>query len=89
MTQSEYKIIRAFLSQSCGIMLGDNKQYLVKNRLSALLIKFDLASFTELSAIIQANNVMAGKVKQAVVDAMTTNETFWFRDDMQFATSTS
>ena len=80
----EYKIIQQFLSQSCGIVLGESKQYLVKNRLSSLLGKFDLASFSELSVSLHANSPAAMKIKAAVVDAMTTNETFWFRDDMQF-----
>jgi len=84
MIQSEYKIIQNFLSQSCGIVLGESKQYLVKNRLGGLLAKFDLASFSELASVIQANSSLSSKVKVAVVDAMTTNETFWFRDDMQF-----
>ena len=83
-TLNEYKIIQQFLSQSCGIVLGENKQYLVKNRLAGLLVKYDLASFSELSASLQASSLVAMKVKTAVVDAMTTNETFWFRDDLQF-----
>lgn len=84
MTTNEYKIIQNFLSQSCGIVLSDNKQYLVKNRLNGLLVKFDLASFTDLASALQANSTLSMKLKVAVVDAMTTNETFWFRDDMQF-----
>ena len=83
-TLNEYKVIQQFLSKSCGIVLGESKQYLVKNRLSGLLVKLDLASFSELSAFLQASTPIAMKVKTAVVDAMTTNETFWFRDDMQF-----
>ena len=83
-TLNEYKIIQQFLSQSCGIVLGENKQYLVKNRLAGLLVKYDLASFSELSASLQASSLVAMKVKTAVIDAMTTNETFWFRDDLQF-----
>ncbi len=84
MTINEYKIIQAYLNQACGIVLNDNKQYLVKNRLGNLLPKFDLASFSELATAIQSNSTLSSKVKVAVVDAMTTNETFWFRDDMQF-----
>jgi chemotaxis protein methyltransferase CheR len=84
MTPSDYSVIQNFLSQSCGIVLGDNKQYLVKNRLSSLLLKFDLASFSELVSAMQTISPMSQKLKAAVVDAMTTNETFWFRDDLQF-----
>ncbi|MCK4841789.1 MAG: protein-glutamate O-methyltransferase CheR [Methylococcales bacterium] len=85
MEANEYKMIQSFLSQSCGIVLGDSKQYLVKNRLAGLLQTFDLASFAELAVALQAKSAAYTKIKNAVVDAMTTNETFWFRDDMQFS----
>ncbi len=84
MTTSDFKIIQNFLSQHCGIVLGDNKQYLVKNRLAGLLSIFDFSSFSELVNNIQMSGPMSLRLKTAVVDAMTTNETFWFRDDMQF-----
>jgi chemotaxis protein methyltransferase CheR len=84
MKSNEYQIIQNFLSQSCGITLGERKQYLVINRLSSLLIKFNLTSFSELTSIIQTNSSVAIRVKAAIVDAMTTNETYWFRDEMQF-----
>ncbi len=84
MTLNEYNIIQHFLSQSCGIELGENKQYLVKNRLNGLLNKFDMASFSVLVNALQTRSPLSIKLKTAVVDAMTTNETFWFRDDMQF-----
>ena len=84
MTANDYKVIQHFLSHSCGIVLSENKQYLVKNRLTKLLTKFELDSFTKLASLLQTNSSAATPVKAAVVDAMTTNETFWFRDDSQF-----
>ncbi|MCK5831562.1 MAG: protein-glutamate O-methyltransferase CheR [Methylococcales bacterium] len=84
-TLNEYKIIQHFLNESCGIVLTDNKQYLVKNRVTRVLEQFNLASFHELTVAIQViSNARNQKLKAAVVDAMTTNETFWFRDDTQF-----
>ncbi len=83
-TGNDYQIFQQFLSQSCGIVLGESKQYLVINRLSCLLEKFDLISFSELAGFLQASCPVSLKIKVAVIDAMTTNETFWFRDDMQF-----
>ncbi len=84
LTPLEYKAIGNFLSHSCGIVLGENKQYLVQNRLSFLLKKFDFSSFSDLVSCLQSNVVAAQQVKAAVIDAMTTNETFWFRDEVQF-----
>ena len=84
MTLTEYKIIQDFLNQSCGIILNDSKQDLVKNRLSTLLPKFNLGAFSDLTTAIQKNTPISPKVKSAIIDAMTTNETFWFRDESQF-----
>lgn len=80
----EYQAIRNFLSQSCGIVLGESKLYLVQNRLSSVLRKFDLDSFADLVSALQSPLPGARNIRTAVVDAMTTNETFWFRDSAQF-----
>lgn len=82
---AEYQVIQQFLSQSCGIELGDSKQYLVKSRLLPLLSKFEFPSFAELASNLQSAAFSAQKLKSAVIEAMTTNETYWFRDDRQFA----
>ncbi len=82
--EHDYQVIREFLAQSCGIVLGENKQYLVQNRLNTLLKKFEFSSFSQLIDFLRSDKINAQKVKTAVIDAMTTNETFWFRDTMQF-----
>ncbi len=84
----DYQLIKDYLAQSCGIMLGDNKQYLVQSRLAFLLEKFNLASYAELVDVIMANRMQSKMLKTAVVDAMTTNETFWYRDSAQFTALT-
>jgi len=83
-TSREYSEFQVFLRQSCGIEIGENKQYLVKNRLMAVLKEFDLASFSELLKHLNKGSGYSGRLQSRVVDAMTTNETFWFRDDTQF-----
>jgi chemotaxis protein methyltransferase CheR len=77
-----YDKFRAFLEQQCGIVLGENKQYLVISRLSPLMEKFDIKSLSEL--ILQALNPAKRQLQAAVIDAMTTNETLWFRDEYPF-----
>ena len=80
--QSEYRLFRDFLQQSCGILLGENKQYLVTSRLGKLMAKENIGSLTELvNRIRLASN---RTLKEAVIDAMTTNETLWFRDGYPF-----
>ncbi len=85
MTQQEFKCFQQFLVQACGIVLSDSKQYLVRNRLSGLLPRFGLRSFSDLLDVLQSESLVSSKIKVATIDAMTTNETFWFRDESHFA----
>lgn len=80
--QAEFDQFRQFLEEACGISLGDNKQYLVTNRIRRILEEHKLNSFSELvKSLKQGFN---RKLKEQVIDSMTTNETFWFRDNYPF-----
>lgn len=73
---------RRFLKNEAGIELGLNKQYLVDTRIRKILIDYKMASVKDLvNAISLPRN---RDLKQKVIDAMTTNETFWFRDTYPF-----
>jgi len=85
LSAADYRVIQVFLSVACGIELKDDKQYLVKSRLLSLLGKHDVSSLAELAMLLQSNSTVGAKVKSAVIEAMTTNETFWFRDEKQFS----
>lgn len=76
--QNEFDLFRQFLEEACGISLGDNKQYLVTNRIRRILEDNNIASFGELVRLLRLG--IHRKLKDQVVDSMTTNETFWFRD---------
>ena len=80
--QNEYDQFRLFLEQQCGIVLGENKQYLVKSRLAPLMSRFNVDSLSEL--VTKTLGVHERQLRAAVVDAMTTNETLWFRDQYPF-----
>jgi chemotaxis protein methyltransferase CheR len=77
---AEYDQFRQKLEQYCGIMLGDNKEYLITSRLRRLLENEKLSNLSELMMAMDRNLTLKGMV----VDAMTTNETLWFRDDHPF-----
>jgi chemotaxis protein methyltransferase CheR len=79
---NSYQQFRAFLEQQCGIVLGDNKQYLVKSRLAPLMSKFSVNSLAEL--VSRTLKPTERQLRAAVIDAMTTNETLWFRDEYPF-----
>lgn len=82
LTPIEFEEFRAFLKSIAGIDLGDNKQYLVSTRLRRVLVEYDCTTLTQLTKLIK----MPGnkQEKQKVIDVMTTNETFWFRDSYPF-----
>ena len=73
-----YQQFRIFLEQQCGIVLGANKQYLVISRLAPLMAKFDVGTLDEL--VTRTLSPIERQLRAAVIDAMTTNETLWFRD---------
>ncbi len=76
--KKEYDDFSAFLQVACGIYLGDNKQYLVSTRVRRILNEHGLKSLADLTTRIASDKERA--LRQQVLDAMTTNETFWFRD---------
>ncbi|GAA4496770.1 protein-glutamate O-methyltransferase CheR [Pseudaeromonas paramecii] len=77
-----YKQFSAFLEAQSGIVLGANKQYLVKSRLAPLVGQYGADTLADL--IKRAMDPRERDLKMAVVDAMTTNETLWFRDTYPF-----
>jgi len=82
LSKDQYDNFRGFLEDSCGIVLGDNKHYLVTSRLNKLTHEF---SFDSLSAMLdELKRKNDAKLKERVIDAMTTNETSWFRDNYPF-----
>ncbi len=79
----QYRTLQKFLNFTCGIVLKDNKQYLVNNRLAALA---ETKGFYSIDALVNVlgNNKANSKLVADVIDCMTTNETFWFRDTVHF-----
>ncbi len=80
MSHESYKIIIQYVFDICGIVLGDDKQYLVEQRISPILEELGCTSFEDL-----ANKLSTGVhnflVREKILNAMTTNETSFFRDE--------
>jgi chemotaxis protein methyltransferase CheR len=81
-TPQEYETFKSFLQNACGILLGENKQYLVKSRLRRIMEEHELATLGELLERIKRSG--RSNLREVVIDAMTTNETLWFRDNHPF-----
>jgi len=81
-SNNEYNEFCTFLEGSCGIVLGDNKQYLVNSRLKRLLKDHSLSTISELIENLKSSNSIV--LREHTIDAMTTNETSWFRDNYPY-----
>jgi chemotaxis protein methyltransferase CheR len=79
---SEYLAFCDYLEKSSGITLGTNKAYLVKNRLRPILEAHGVETLADAMIKIQMGN--DPKLNLEIIDAMTTNETSWFRDQYPF-----
>jgi len=79
---NEYDTFRRYLEDACGIVLGENKHYLVTSRLKRVTEEFSFPSLSDMmSTLVKGND---RHLREKVIDAMTTNETMWFRDVYPF-----
>ena len=81
MTPPDYEYLRKLLKDHSGLDLSADKQYLIESRLLPLSRKCGLAGISELVQKMKGGS--ASHIAQ-VVEAMTTNETFFFRDKVPF-----
>ena len=81
MTPLDYEFLRKLLKERSGLDLSADKQYLVESRLIPLARRAGLAGIAELTAKMRSGSEA---LTTEVVEAMTTNETFFFRDKIPF-----
>lgn len=77
--KTSYHRFAHFLNTSSGIVLGENKEYLVRCRLSKIIQDEGFEDLDQLVLKLEQRTTPR-TLKEKVIDAMTTNETFWFRD---------
>lgn len=82
METEQYTKFCQLLENRSGILLGPDKRYLVETRLSRVLRQFKIGSISTLIEQLLEGRDLA--LTKAVIDAMTTNETLWFRDTYPF-----
>ncbi len=70
-----------YLQKASGITITPDKSYLVNARVRKIMANYEFNSLSELVNQLKVSN---RRLQQEVVDAMTTNETFWFRDNYPF-----
>jgi chemotaxis protein methyltransferase CheR len=82
MTPLDYDYLRKMLRGRSGLVLSADKQYLVESRLLPLARRAGLGGLSELVQHLKGPNAEALTIE--VVEAMTTNESFFFRDKVPF-----
>lgn len=80
---AEFNYVRTMAQENAAIVLGEDKLYLVESRLSPLAERH---GFQSLRALIQALRQAQtfGALHRQAIDALTTNETLFFRDRHPF-----
>lgn len=82
MTEADFAFLRLLLQQRSGLSLSVDKRYLAESRLSILCRRRGIADLASLVDQLRYGRNRA--LESAVVDAMTTNETLFFRDKTPF-----
>lgn len=82
MTPSNYQYLCAFLKRRSGIALTADKAYLAESRLSPVARRLGLASLDALADTLRAGH--SPTLECAVIEAMVTNETSFYRDKIPY-----
>lgn len=78
----EFEQLAQWIEEACGIKLAPEKAYLVETRLLKLMLLQGCETYGEFYEHVRASRDPA--LKDKIIDAMTTNETLWFRDNHPF-----
>jgi chemotaxis protein methyltransferase CheR len=82
LSSAAFDTLAALLKSQSGLIIGTDKLYLLETRLSAILKREKLADMNQLAERLKRSG--SDPLARDVVEAMTTNESFFFRDDKPF-----
>ena len=83
MTPQSFEVFSTLLRSGSGLAIGPDKAYLLETRLAPMVKREGLAGLDALAARLHGSP--SSPLAREVVEAMTTNESFFFRDDRPFA----
>lgn len=78
--EQDYQLFRDYIKNASGIVLGDNKKYLVTTRLEKLMARYGNQTVGGLIDQMKADDAF----RRQIMDEMTTTERTWFRDNYPF-----
>lgn len=82
LSRSTFEELRRLIHRLCGIVLADEKEYLIRHRLEPLVKSSGCSSFDEFLSRLSSSDGLIWQ--EAVVEAITTQETSFFRDRHPF-----
>ncbi|WP_027357772.1 CheR family methyltransferase [Desulforegula conservatrix] len=81
-TPAEFTLLVKYIHDISGIALDPGKEYLIETRLSPLLEQLGCKSYTELHQKAKTDPLKA--IERKIIDGISTNETYFFRDKSPF-----
>lgn len=78
----EFEQLAGWIEQACGIKLAPEKAYLIETRLMKLMLLQGCETYGEFYDLLRTSK--DASLRDKIIDAMTTNETLWFRDGHPF-----
>lgn len=81
-SSEEFNVLAKYIHAICGVALDSTKTYLVETRLKSMMQQHGCASYMDLYSKVKADR--SGNMEKEVVNAITTNETLFFRDASPF-----
>lgn len=82
MSDDEFLLIRDFIYDHCGLYFGDDSRYLLENRLSRRLSLHQISAFRDYYLFLKYDKHKEEELS-TVIDLITTNETYFFREGYQ------
>ncbi len=87
MNDEEFRSLRDFIYQHCGIFFSEDSKFLLERRLGKRLQYHRLKNFKDYYYLLRYNKVKDQELNE-VINIVTTNETYFFREDFQLKTFT-
>lgn len=78
LTQPTFDKLRQAIHRLCGLVIKDDKEYLVRDRLTPVVLRHGWQSFEQLAERLGSGQI--GELADEVVEAIVTHETAFFRD---------
>jgi len=82
MSEEEFRLLRDLVYSHCGLWFDDQNAYLLEKRLSRRLAANQLKTFREYYQFLRFNRKRENELEE-IMDLLTTNETYFFREEYQ------